>query len=74
MPFYAAYVIDYFSDQRIFVGVFDTEGRAESAIEIVIGQCRKNNPDNTPEGRFTWYWEEVRLNEFNIEELCDLLY
>ena len=75
MPlFYAAYIWDAFSDMKLLIGVFDTIGRAEEAIDIVIRQCKKDCPDNTPDGRFGWYWDKVRVNEFNIEELCDFLY
>lgn len=75
MPeFYAAYIWDAFSGEKIFVGLFDTPEKAKHALGVVVEQSKKEAPFNTPEGRFCCFWDEIRLNEFKIDELCDFLY
>lgn len=74
MTVYLAYIWDSFSGERVLVGVFDSPGKAEDAIDIALKQCKLENPTNTPDGRFAYGWVDLVMNTFDIEELSGLLY
>jgi hypothetical protein len=60
-----AWVIDYFCDSRELIGVYIDEESAKKAIDIVIDRAKEVCPDNTPDGRYDYCWEEVPMNAFN---------
>lgn len=75
MPvFYASYVVDLFGDERVLIGIFDSPDKALKAARIAIRQAIISHADNAPEGRYSYYWTEMPLNEFNLDELCSLVY
>lgn len=65
MNTYVAYLFDLFYDMHILVGVFSTYEKAEDAIEIVMEQKRKTEPENSPEGRYDFDIACVPLDGFN---------
>lgn len=64
MDLYIADIFDYSGETPFIVGVYDTEEKAWDAIDIVLKQVKKKNPDTNMEARFVCYVTKVQLNGF----------
>lgn len=73
MTVYAAWVMDLFCGMDTLIGIFDTEEKAQQAIEIVLKQAAEARPDATPDSRFDYYWAPMDINSFNVEMLYAMI-
>ena len=64
MELYVADIFDYSGERPFIVGVYDTEQKAWDAIEIVIKEVLRINPNTNIEARFCTYVTPIQLNGF----------
>lgn len=63
MELWTAEIFDYSFETPMLIGVYDTEEKAWDAVNIVLAQHKKRNPDVSDE-RFTIFVGPVQLNGF----------
>lgn len=69
MELWAAFICDIWDGLEVFVGIFDSEYKAEDMCRIFLRHLIEKSPDYYTEDRFDYYYAKYDLNEFNSDVL-----
>jgi len=70
---WAAFVHDIWDGFELFIGIFDSEYKAEDTCRIFLKHIIEANPDYCVEQRYDYYYGKFDLNEFNLDALTCLM-